>query len=65
MVEAHVPNHSRITTATGRDGVFRSGATIPPPTVCDSVSWVVEVSKGYQMNVHQRCYCVMMGAFTD
>ena len=24
------------------------GPTIPTPTVCDSVSWVVEVSKGYQ-----------------
>ena len=37
--------------ATGRDGVFRSGPTIPTPTVCDSVSWVVEVRKGYQ-SVH-------------
>ena len=36
---------------TARDGVFRSGPTIPTPTVCDSVSWVVEVSKGYQ-SVH-------------
>ena len=41
-----MPNHSRITAATDRDGVFHSGPTIPTPTVCDSVSWVVEVSKG-------------------
>ena len=44
--EVHMPNHSRITAATDRDGVFHSGPTIPTPTVCDSVSWIVEVSKG-------------------
>ena len=49
LVRAHVPNHSRITAAI--DCVFHSEVTIPTPTVCDSVSWVVEVSKGYQ-SVH-------------
>ena len=39
--------YGNITAATCRDGVFHSGPTIP--TVCDSVSWVVEVSKGYQL----------------
>ena len=46
-----MPDHSRITAATGHDG----GPTIPTLTVCDSVSWVVEVSKGYQ-SVHIYIY---------
>ena len=33
---------------TPRRAVFH---TIPMPTVCDSVSWIVEVGKGYQ-SVH-------------
>ena len=49
--EAHVPNHSNIMATTGRDGVFHSGPAIPTPTVCDSVSWVVEVRICYQ-SVH-------------
>ena len=44
--ETRVPNSSNITAATGRDAVFH---TIP--TVCDSVPWMVEVSKGYH-SVH-------------
>ena len=34
---------------------FLAGLAIPTPTVCDSVSWGVEVSKGYQ-SVHIYVY---------
>ena len=54
--EAHVLNYSNITAATGHDAVLH---TIPMPTVCDSVSWIIEVSKGYQsvhMSVPMRDY---------
>ena len=51
-----MPNHSNVTAATGRDGVFHRGPTsMSTPTVYDSVSWVVDVSKGYQ-SVHIYIY---------
>ena len=56
-----MPNNSRITAATGHDGVFHSGPTIPTPTVCDSVSWVVEVSKGHQSVHIYMCVCANEG----
>ena len=34
-----IPNDSYITAGTGFEAVFH---TIPTPTVCDSVPWIVE-----------------------
>ncbi len=54
VCEAHVPNHSRITAATGRDGVLHRACRLFRRRWSDSVSWVVEVSKGYQ-SIHIIC----------